>query len=422
MAHLLLIENWVEGTGRLFPKAIRDLGHTFTFITRNPSHYLDETSEKMHPIFFYAKNILTAETNDIDSLMEFLSIQHQALKFDGVLTICDYYVDTVCQVARALKLPQSFSSNVKTIRRKHLVREALERAGLPNPRFIAGTDWSSTRKAAANIGYPLIAKPSDLASSAYVQLVRNEDELRAAYDKLTGFTHNFRDQPRDTICLLEEYMDGAEVSVEAITHQGKTSVLGITDKSLTGLPYFIEDGHMFPADLPEEKFREIVDFARAALEAVGHDHGISHTEVKLTSKGPRLVEINPRPGGNYIVELIQRVTGIDLLNVHIELALDRQPDLSSLENIQGSAAIKFLIPQSRGKLIAINGEDQLKSCANVQRWTLKNAQQQDIYPPIDNACYLGFVITHDESGMKARDYAEQAIMQLTPDIQEEAEA
>ena len=69
MAHLLVIENWVEGTGRLLPVTIKELGHQYTFVTRNPSHYTNTSSNDLHPIFEHATNSFTYETNDVPTLI-----------------------------------------------------------------------------------------------------------------------------------------------------------------------------------------------------------------------------------------------------------------------------------------------------------------------------------------------------------------
>ncbi len=409
MAHLLMIESWVGGTGRIFPPTITRLGHRYTFVTRNRAHYLDARTQQMHPVFEHADNVFTAETNDVPALIDFLRRQHEILRFDGVVTVCDYYIDTVAQVAQALGLPQAFSANVVMERRKHLVREAIERAGLPNPLFKTATSWDATREAAAQIGYPLIVKPSDLASSAFVRLVNNEAELRDAFMALENFPKNFREQSREPLWLLEEYMSGEEVSVEACTFRGETTIIGITDKSVTGFPYFIEDGHMFPARLEVEQAKAIESLVRNALEAVGHDHGISHTEVKLTPKGPRIVEINPRPGGNYIAELIEHVTGIDFLQAQIDLALGQRPNLMRKETGVASAAIKFLVPPQGGYVTAVEGVDTLAADPHVVRWTLSPMAGTQVAAPVDNACYLGHVMAIDHAGQDARRYAEQAL-------------
>jgi biotin carboxylase len=412
MAHLLMIESWVGGAGRILPAAITRLGHRYTFVTRNRGHYLDARTREIHPVLEHADNVLTTETNDTSALIAFLQRQHELLKFDGVVTVCDYYIDTVAQVAQALKLPQAFSANVAAVRRKHLVREALERAGLPNPIFKTTTTWESTRQAAAQIGYPLILKPSDLASSAFVRLVKNEAELREAFSALAQFSKNFREQSREPLWLLEEYMTGEEVSVEACTFQGETTIIGVTDKSVTGFPYFIEDGHMFPARLAVEQVEAIHALVIQALEAVGHDHGVSHTEVKLTPDGPRIVEINPRPCGNYITELIERVTGIDLLAAQIDLALGRCPHLKRLPTGVASAAIKFLTPTQGGYVTALRGVETLDNDANVARWTVSPVAETEVAAPIDNGCYLGHVVTVDHEGQLARHYAEQALSRV----------
>ncbi|SDZ24221.1 Biotin carboxylase [Lysobacter sp. yr284] len=422
MAHLLMIESWVGGTGRIFPPAIARLGHRYTFVTRNRGHYQDPRSREIHPVIEHADNVLSFDTNDVPALVEFLRAQHQALEFDGVVTICDYYIGTVAEVAQALNLPQAFSDNVVMERRKDLVREAIERAFLPNPKFAVVGEWDAVRREAQRIGYPLIVKPTDLASSAFVKLVRDEDQLRESFDALAAFPRNFREQARVPLLLLEEYMDGEEVSVEACTYRGQTTVIGITDKSVTGFPYFIEDGHMFPARLEPALAQSVEALVRGALAAVGHDHGLSHTEVKLTSKGPRIVEINPRPGGNYIAELIQRVTGIDLLDAQIELALGREPDLRRRDTGVASAAIKFLVPPRAGRALALDGAAALDADPRVARYSLAAVAGTEVSAPIDNACYLGHVVATDPDGPHARVHAERAVAALALRYADEAAA
>ena len=409
MAHLLMIESWVGGSGRILPPTITRLGHRYTFVTRSRAHYLDKGTGRIHPVIEHADHVLTAETNDTEALVRLLGRQHEILRFDGVLTICDYYVDTVAEVARALRLPQSFPAGVARVRRKHLVREALRQAGLPNPRFEIARSWSETREAASRTGYPLVLKPSDLASSAFVRLVQDETQLREAFEALEGFPQNFRQQEREPLWLLEEFMSGDEVSVEACTFRGDTTIVGITDKSLTGHPYFIEDGHMFPAALDADTTRAVHVLVHGALAAVGFDHGISHTEVKLTPQGPRIVEINPRLGGNYIAELVEHTTGIDLLAAQVDLALGRRPDLARKPTGVASAAIKFVVPPRGGRLEAMTGRDTLRGAAHVVRWDLEDATGRDIAAPVDNACYLGHVVAVDPNGLHARRHAEEAV-------------
>lgn len=409
MAHLLMIESWVGASGNLLPPLLKSLGHTYTFVTRKPEHYQSALRTEQHPVLRHADLVLVTETNSASSLIEFLT----PYSFDGVITVCDYYIEAVQEVAKAFGLPCPFPKDVKKVRQKHLMRLALDQAGLANPNYRLSTQWEEVEKAADEINYPLVMKPVDLASSAFVSFIQNVEELQRAYQELEAFPLNFRDQERDCTYLLEEFMVGKEVSVESVSYQGTTTILGITDKSITGTPFFIENGHMFPAELSDEVQTSVMQLVLDALKAVGFDHGIAHTEVMITDKGPRIVEINPRTAGNYIVELIQRVTDIDLLQVFIDLSLGHKPIMTTKDCGITSAAIMFLVPPQGGTVTQVEGLETLESDEHIVRHMIENCVGKYINAPIDNACYLGHIITQDPDGLHARRYAEEALQRIT---------
>jgi biotin carboxylase len=407
-----MIESWVGGTGRILPGAIVASGHRYTFVTRRPGHYAAAADGTPHPVLAHAARVLELETNDVAALERELRRHHAEDPFDGAIGICDYYLDAIVQVAGALAIPHPFPAGVAAERRKHLVRCALDEAGVPNVRYALTHGWEATRDAARALGYPLVSKPTDLASSAHVRLVRDERQLREALSALEAFERNFRDQPRDRRVLLEEYLEGPEVSVEACSVDGQTLVLGVTDKGVTGAPFFVEDSHMFPAALEPGVAAALDDYARRVLVAVGHERGFAHLEVKLTAAGPRLVELNPRLPGNYIVELVQRVTGVDMLAALIELALGRQPSLAARSGSALSAAIQFIIPPSGGVLRAILGAEALARDPHVVRHEIAASPGARLSEPVDNGCYLGHVVAIDPHGLAARRYAEAALRRL----------
>lgn len=409
MAHLLMIESWVGASGNLLPPLLHSMGHTYTFVTRKPAHYQTPLSTERHAVFRYAQNVIETETNDLEQLLAAVGGE----RFDGVITVCDYYIETVCAVAKALGLPCPFPTAVGEVRQKHRMRQRIDQAGLPNVRYHLAQTWEQVRQAAMDLGYPLVIKPVDLASSAFVQRVDDEDALHRAFAALEEFPLNFRDQPREPIVLLEEFLEGEEVSVESISCQGETTIVGITDKSVTGAPYFIENGHMFPADLTQDQRQTVTEYVRQVLAAVGYDHGIGHTEVKLTRNGPRIVEINPRTPGNYIVELIHRVTGLDLLRAFVQLSLGQKPDFETKETGITSAAILFCVPDRGGKLLGLTGEAKVQTLPHIVRCKFEDCAGKEIDRPIDNACYLAHLVAEDPQGMRARAYAQEAMAEVT---------
>ncbi|TGG87670.1 carboxylate--amine ligase, partial [Streptomyces albus] len=80
-----MVESWVGSMSRLLPRAIGEGGHTFTFLTRDLHHYLRSAPEgTAHPLLG-ARNVISADTNDVDTLLPEAERLHAALRFDGVL-------------------------------------------------------------------------------------------------------------------------------------------------------------------------------------------------------------------------------------------------------------------------------------------------------------------------------------------------
>lgn len=415
MAHLLMVESWVGASGRMLPPLLKSQGHTYTFATRNPKHYESSFSDEKHPVFQYADEVVIVETNSIEALKE----EFKSKKFDGIITVCDYYIDLVKKLSEILNIPCPFPKNVEKIRRKDKLRKLIENANLPNPKYQLINKLEEIIEFGKINGFPFVLKPTDLASSAFVRIIRNEADMKDAYLKLKDFPLNFREQKREEKILLEEYMDGPEFSVESVSFNGEIKIIGITDKSLTGDPYFIENGHMFPANLSVDIKNDIENFVLNVLRAINFDNGLAHTEVKVTKNGPRIVEINPRNGGNYIAELVELVTGVNLLENFIDIAIGKKPNTTMLEKNIKSAASIFIVPSEEGTIESISGIEKLKNESNLVRYSIEDCIGKYIEKPIDNACYLGHFIVKDETGFNARNYAEKILKSIKFNIEKE---
>ncbi|GHH00114.1 ATP-grasp domain-containing protein [Streptomyces rubradiris] len=415
MAHLLMVESWVGSMSRLLPRAIREEGHEFTFLTRDLHHYLRSAPEgTAHPLLA-ARHVLTADTNDDETLLPFVQRAHDSLRFDGVLTSCDYYLPTAARIAGRLGLPGPAPEAVENACRKDATRRILAEAGVPGPRFAVCGDWAETAAAARDLGYPLVLKPVDLCAGMFVRRVDDEPALAHAYRALAGFPVNARGQRRSPAVLLEELLEGPEVSVETVAHGGTAHVVGVTDKSVGGAPAFIETGHMFPAALPPADTEAAERTALHALKALGLDSGVAHTEIKLTPGGPRLVEVNPRPAGNRITELIRHVTGIDLAAACVAVALGRAPDLRPADTGLTSAAIAFLVPDGDGVLEAVDGVGEVRDAAGVLEVRLPEPGTA-VRAAASNNEYLGHIMAGDTGGLGARDRVETLLAGLRPRV------
>ncbi|MGR3938898.1 ATP-grasp domain-containing protein [Streptomyces sp. BRA346] len=411
MAHLLVVESWVGSMSRLLPRAIREGGHEFTFLTRDLHHYLRSAPEgAAHPLLG-ARNVITADTNDTEALLPEVERLHAVFGFDGAITSCDYYLPTVARIAGHLGLPGSRPEAVENACRKDATRRVLSDAGVPGPRFAVHEEWADIARAAREIGYPLVVKPVDLCAGMYVRRVDDEGQLAAACAALADFPVNARGQRRAPTVLLEELLDGPEVSVETVSHGGAVHVVGVTDKSVGGVPAFIETGHMFPAALTAADTEAAEQTTLSALKALGLVDGVvAHTEVKLTSAGPRVVEVNPRPAGNRITELVRHVTGIDLAAACVDVSLGRAPDLRRTDTGLRSAAIGFLVPERTGTLASLDGAP-LRDAPGVLEVQLAEPGRQ-VKAAGSNNEYLGHVMAGDPDGVGARKRVEALLAEV----------
>ncbi|KAF0846064.1 ATP-grasp domain-containing protein [Nocardia caishijiensis] len=414
MGHLLMVESWVGSMSTLLPQGIKDGGHRFSFLTRNLGHYLRPGAPSPHPLLT-ADNVFTAETNDEATLLPYARKLHELFGFDGVLTSCDYYLPTVAAIATDLGLPGPGREAVVAACDKHRTREICRAAGVPGPEFAVAQTPDEISAAAARLGYPLVVKPIDLCGGMFVCRVEDDTELRVAVDRIAGFPVNARGQRRSPQILLETCVRGPEFSVETVTVAGQTTVVGVTDKQLTGAPAFIESSHMFPADLSDTDRTAVAETAVAAITALGLDATVAHTEVKLTPDGPCLIEVNPRPAGNRITELVRRVTGIDLTRAHLEAVLGAVPELTPRQTEVGSAAVAFAVPDRAGVVARVAGATGWADDPRIVEHKLPQPGTE-VRPATDNNTYLGHVLVTAEKPGAAGELADSLIADLRVEL------
>jgi biotin carboxylase len=168
-------------------------------------------------------------------------------------------------------------------------------------------DREDLRRFADRNGFPLVLKPPNGVGSIGVRIVRGAGDMAA-------------DLFADELPLLAEaYLEGREYSVEAVSHDGRHVIIGITEKLVLGegANRFVEVGHRFPAPLDEDDERTLRQFVADFLDRLGLRRGLSHTEVIMGAKGPAVVETHSRNGGDHIVHLVRLATGFDMLDVAV---------------------------------------------------------------------------------------------------------
>lgn len=287
------------------------------------------------------------DTLDAEVLVAEARKLHARDPIAGVLCWDESRIAQAARVAAALGLPGPAPEAVDRCRDKHLTRLALATAGVPQPASVVVASEADALAAAGRIGYPVVLKPTDLAFSMGVVTAADAEELAARYPFTAGVQGGLPDY-RATV-LIEEYVPGEEISVDSAVCGGTVLPLVLARKRLGYPPYCVEVGHCVDAADPLLHEPGIVAVLRDAHAALGFTDGITHTELKLSPAGPKVIEVNGRLGGGLIPYLGLRATGIDTGLAAADVACGKPPVITRDRTLV--AGIRFFFAEADDTVI-----------------------------------------------------------------------
>ncbi|MGQ4665501.1 ATP-grasp domain-containing protein [Metabacillus halosaccharovorans] len=409
---LLFVESNTTGTGMILLNKTKRWGYDPVFLTQRPNVYvgLNETGCE----------IVSCDTNSISDLIQVIRSTFNSDDIAGIMTTSEYYLTIVSELTKVFGLPGNPPDVLTLCRNKYKTRLALSEAKINQPKFSAVHSVEELEKEISKIGLPCVVKPTDESSSNDVRVCETLEEAIKQFHVIFNKPHNARGQAPSKIVLVEEFLHDQEYSVEMFTWQGVSSCVGITEKHVKGYPYFIEYKHIFPARLTSDLESEIIKTVAAALEAIGFVNGVTHTEIKWTNKGCAIIEINARPAGGMIPELIQAVTEVDLLELQTKSAIGEKPLVTI--NYTGCAGIHFIVSDQPGDLVEIQGVDQVKNLDGIQQVTLTSKAGDQVCVPKNASHRLGFIIAKTTSYEDTCLLLDKAINMIKVNVKQERQS
>lgn len=347
-------------------------------------------------------------TNDITSIVE-AAKKH---KIDGIITLAtDMPVRSIAAVAHEMQLVGISNDTAIKATNKVEMRNALAYRGVPVPKYFKASNKEEYLRIVKKFKIPFIVKPVDSSGSRgiiKVSNLNNEKEIIDAYEYSSAFS-------KCGDVIVEEYMNGLEVSVETLSVNGVCHVIQITDKITTGAPHYVEMGHTQPTRLEKSVIKQIESIAIAANHAVGILNGPSHTEIIITNEGPKIVEIGARLGGDCITtHLVPLSTGIDMVECCIRIALGETPDIQ--KKFSRGSAIRYF-KQSVGIIKKIDGIKIAQSMPGVKQVSVVHGVGESIKDIDSSTARIGFVITQGKNAYDAEELCEKAVEVIDIDIE-----
>lgn len=317
-----------------------------------------------------------------------------ALGINGIIAPgTDWPVGVAARIAERAGLAHPISAQSAVLATNKLrQRERLDEAGVPQPRWwvIGGEDDAPTLDGA------VVVKSPDRQGQKGLSLVEDEREL-------AGAIATARTAARNGLALVEQLVDGPEVTVTGFSAAGEFVPLAITDRVVAEPPAFgVALAHIWPTKVSDTL--RVSDTVEKALVALGITDGPSYTQLRVGPDGPRVIEVAARLGGGHDAELVEAVTGVDLNGLAIDAALGTTLAPSWHEPRVGGAVTRFLVAPPG----MLEGVDVPRQLAGVERVRIYHEPGYMLVPLRRGSDRAGALLAVGDSRAEALERAEAA--------------
>jgi argininosuccinate lyase len=283
--------------------------------------------------------VVHANINDVDTLIDICYELAARYSLAAITSTANASVEIAARVARHFGLAAPDPEPLARAADKHIQREVFACHDVPSPMWRAVEYVDEAVAALEWLGNCAVIKPLRGSGSIGARLVQNDTEIVTHAKELFSGAITGR---REATVLIEEYVDGAQFSVESFF--GAT--VGITRNHIGPVPFFVETGHDFPAALERDEHDRIIDAASRAVAALDLGWGPAHVELRIGRRGPVVIEVNARLAGGMIPELIRLARGIDLVNATLSAWLGEPANLVATRD--AAASLRAVLAGRRG--------------------------------------------------------------------------
>lgn len=193
---------------------------------------------------------------------------------------------------------------------------------------------SDLENAFSYVGVPAVMKPENGSCGAGVKRITDFKKLKVTYEnEALKHGNNF---------TLMEFIEGTQHGIELILFKRELIASFVTDYGPTRKDRFTETAATMPSCLSKAAVEELMTAAHKCCIGIGLIDGVFNVEMKMTSNGPKLIEMNARMPSFYIRDWVLICYGIDLLLYTFMTCLGIRPEITkpvSTHRIMGIACV-----------------------------------------------------------------------------------
>ena len=335
----------------------------------------------------------------------------QKLATHGVITAGTDESGSVAAIARALALTGIRYIDAEACSNKVLMRRRLQQYSLPIPNFYSVWSLKEAREAMDSLSFPLVLKPAENMGARGVIKISKRSEM------LSAFKHTQKHSPTGEM-ILEEYMLGAELSIDALAWNGQIAITGIADRIIAREPFFIELGHNMPSAQQSEVLEEASEVMRQSMHALGIHTGAAKGDIKITKEGIKIGEIAARLSGGFMSSHTYPLySGVNLLGAAIQIALGEEPQFS-VERPPKNVAIERGILSAPGKILKLTGADKMLRVEGIEHVHINHTLGELVPPLTSNIDKVGHIVATGVNLEEAEAAVEKALSYFEIELDE----
>lgn len=348
------------------------------------------------PAMALADHRLVASTYDIDATIQVArDFQKRERRIDGVICVATDVPVTVAAVAAALGLPGIPVESARLSADKMAMKERFKSAGVPTARFQQVSSWEQVRSLAGDWGFPLILKPVDSRGARGVLRLSRESDLEAA------FAESRSNSPTSRV-MLEEFLEGDQVSSESFILDGIAHTPGLADRNYEFLerfaPRVIENGGDLPSRIDARTRTEVNRVVQRAAASLGVVNGVIKGDIVIAGGKVQIIEVATRlSGGYFCTHEIPFNTGVDFVGAALRMALGevvRPADLRP--TVDRPIVSRYLFP-SPGTVTSISGVEHFQDHPDVLHLEVRVNVGDQVAPLDSHPARAGVVLTTGSS-------------------------
>ncbi len=365
------------------------------------SHFAQEQLP-LHIRLRLAAHWQTASAADTAELLYAAEKMHTYFgKIDVILSTNEHVQEALALIREKFGIAGMRPDVAHNFRDKARMKQHFFEHQIPCARFQRLTSRQAAYDFIEQVGFPIILKPLCGAGSLSTFFVDTYAQLETALAQLNPSEWN--------VALAEEFISGAEHSLETVMHHGKAvwqSVSRYLPNALDVMQNaWIQWRIIVPNAAEQAAYRDIRHAGQAALSCLGLETGISHLEwFRRPDARFAISEVGARPPGAQILTLHSRAFGCNLYEEWIRLMVY---DQFSVPTQRYACGVAFLRAQGYGVIKHVTGLDEvMRECS---------ALITDVQPPKLHAAPTGtyegdgFIIVRHEETAKVEQALEYII-------------